>query len=172
VSEVPMFQPTERCRECQGKCCKALPGSWYPEDIPGGPSLENIVAFVASRKACFDWWEGDPRPGRDELSRGLFLRPRVVAREDAVQDPSWGGKCAYLTVTGCSLSWDERPSGCRAVEPGDKCVNHGGNKGADACRWLECGAMLEDALEVCTDTLCDKYWNQKPDEEETPCEPS
>lgn len=155
MADIPLFQPTPKCSECQGKCCKTLPGSWYPQDIPGGPTVENVVAFVRSGRACFDWWEGDPRKGHDELERGLFLRPRTVGGPFVI-DPSWGGTCVYLQSFGCSLQWDERPTGCRALKPIEKeCVNHAGDKSSDAVAWLTLGTLLEDAIAICEEELCD-----------------
>lgn len=102
------------CAKCGGRCCKQLPGICTPEDIrhifPAKSIRESIKLAIKSGLFCFDRWDGDPC--------WYFIRPRLKsARLDAF-DYSWGGgECVFLTTTGCSREFDERPAQCRALVP-------------------------------------------------------
>ncbi len=114
-------QPTEMCRCCAGACCKGYAGTAWPEDtllITETDDLEEAIhQLLKSGKWSIDWWEGDPRPDKDEASRGLYLRPAHVDSRYKVFDASWGGTCILLGENGCELPFEKRPAQCRAVIP-------------------------------------------------------
>jgi len=105
--------PTSLCAECQGKCCRTYPGSCFPEDFA---SYEELLEALKSGRYALDWWEGDPRPGKDELGRAYFVRPAAVGSIE-IFDPIWHGECIMLSPTGCILPFEQRPSGCRLLIP-------------------------------------------------------
>lgn len=111
---------TKLCTKCGGACCKRLPGAAEPEDF-GAPNkrvlVKNLRAALKTGNWCFDWWEGDPRPGKEKLSRAYFVRPAIVDYTGQRFHPAWEGTCSLLTKTGCSLSYKERPIGCRGLKP-------------------------------------------------------
>lgn len=156
------FLPTDECAKCGGQCCTNYPGAYWPQDVPGGTSAESIAEFVWSKRACFDWWEGDPRPGyedmddecnyvhEDRMSHAYFLRPRTVNGFDKNFDPTWGGQCWHLTNNGCELAREDMPTGCMALEPiaGGKCVAHCGAKEGAVLAWLEYREEIEQAAKI------------------------
>lgn len=101
------------CAECGGKCCKNMPGSVYPKDVPNG----DIEALLRAGNYAIDWWEGDPRKECGQIGKAsYYIRPKVKGVK-RLFDPSWGGECIFLTSTGCKLSFEERPAGCKIVKP-------------------------------------------------------
>ena len=146
---IPDFLPTELCVKCKGECCQILPGAFFPNDL-GTITVESVVAFVLSGRACFDSWEGDPRADKDELPEVYFLRPRVVNASHKVVDRSWGGVCVHLSDTGCTLSRDDMPTACRTLEPGEvDCIDHTDGKHGAAMAWLPYHDILEKAASMC-----------------------
>lgn len=139
---LPMFVQPETCGSCGGACCKQLPGIASPDDF-GAPDRDEMrmrlkTAFDSGRWAI-DWWEGDPRDGRDELDSARYVRPATKWREGRVRDASWGGACTFFGAVGCELAADERPLGCRSLEPAANhkdCIPHDGDKRDMAIAWL------------------------------------
>ena len=119
------YQPTEACALCKGACCKQYPGGADPEDF-GKPLVENLITALESGRWCVDWWEGDVNEGERDLSRTLYVRPASKAHEGELEHGLWHGECTFLTETGCSLEFDQRPRGCRMLEPveGQRCIGH------------------------------------------------
>jgi len=105
-SVVDGYPPSALCVECGGQCCKKLPGCAHPEDFNNADEGA-IRTALKSGKWVIDWC------GEDDL---YFLRPATVHGE-AIFDPSFGGTCVLLTPKGCSLDFDQRPRGCRMLEP-------------------------------------------------------
>ena len=127
----------ETCGRCGGACCKGLPGSAMPEDF-GAPDLaamvERITAALATGNWTVDWWEGDPEEEEAEYESAFdqflggylaqfaefgapFVRPATTKARGEKRDPSFGGRCVFLSDTrGCEI-FDQRPSGCRGLKP-------------------------------------------------------
>ena len=124
------------CRACGGKCCKTLPGAYLPDQL----SANDLEEGLRSRKLVLAWWDGDPRPerncldvdcdgscgkhGEDRLRRAYYVRPRNVNSPPGPFDPTSNGACTLLGSTGCTLSFEKRPSGCQNLlvnktNPGD-----------------------------------------------------
>lgn len=134
------------CAECKGICCRESPGICWPEDInPFDP--DRIVQMVSYERYAIDWYEGDPRANGD-LGRVLYVRAAVSGVADAIH-PGWGGECAFLTETGCSLSPDKRPRQCLALVPQENCdCKEGFDKEAAAMVWIPHQNMMENVLNI------------------------
>ena len=132
------------CAACGGKCCKTIPGIYWPSDIVP-LTADRIAAMIRADLACIDWWEGPIEP--EAPSRCLFLRGRAVNDHGAITG-SWGGQCTQLTEQGCRLEWEARPRVCRELMPGatlgDDCVvPEGLDKRSCAATWLPYQALLK-----------------------------
>jgi len=130
------------CSECGGKCCQFHSGICSPDDFGPAETLEDVlVERLASGKWCIDWYDGDPRVSEYSLERVYFIRPAHTNAIGKVYDPSWGGQCVFWNAeSGCDLSFNGRPMGCRSLIPalsGD-CVGPGdrNDKSVDAERWI------------------------------------
>lgn len=142
---LPVYVEPEICGPCGGACCKTYPGIARPDDV-GAPDrasmIPRIVSLLRSGKWAIDWWAGD----------GVrFLRPAMVGHEGQHRHGGWRGQCALLTPTGCSLEHDDRPFGCRLLEPntahGSACMPKGGpDKRAQVFAWQPYQVELEGAL--------------------------
>ncbi len=104
------------CKKCKGDCCKRAPGIASPTqfDIP---NREKLHKALSSGKWSIDWWEGDPRKNKDELTKAYFIRPATKENGKGLFDPSWGGECVFLTKTGCTLAYKDRPIVCQKLKP-------------------------------------------------------
>jgi len=106
-------QNADLCTPCGGKCCKAIPGIYWPEDFGSDHDevIANVRAAIAAGRTTLDYWEGVTS---DDM---YYVRPATKGMEGASIDPSEGGECTHLTATGCTLTWTARPAQCRALEP-------------------------------------------------------
>lgn len=132
----------EVCKMCGGQCCKRLAGCYLPGDFGDPPSKRIITRGFTERMLAIDWWEG----GVKGNERGLFLRPAHVGVKK-LRDPSWGGVCVFLSANGCTLPYDDRPSGCKMLEPvpdPGHCKVHGAGKEEAALAW---GPFVDTILE-------------------------
>jgi hypothetical protein len=128
VAALPILnnEDLETCRRCTGKCCKTMPGAYLPEQLDDAKLREGL----ASGKLVLAWWDGDPRPDRncmdvdcdgtcercmspDRLRRAYYVRPRNLNSPSGPFDPTQQGTCTLLGPSGCTLTFDERPSGCQ-----------------------------------------------------------
>ena len=100
------FKPTALCSKCKGACCKKCPGAAFPSDFKE-PLLDSLVEAFRSGKWCVD-----QSAGRNQR----FVRPALAGGYHPV-DPSWEGRCVFLTADGCKLPWEDRPTVCRRLEP-------------------------------------------------------
>lgn len=141
------FLNEQRCKECGGCCCQRLPGATLPEDFQE-PLLESLVTAFSTGKWAVDWWEGDPT-GKNKISMAYFIRPATKGNEGKIKDPSWGGECVFLTENGCILSPEDRPAGCRLLEPKPKeeaCKVHGATKQKCAIAWIPYTEIIDKAI--------------------------
>lgn len=109
------------CSKCGGKCCKSMGCHYSPTDFTN-ITFETLKQSIDKGYISIDWWEGDVFD--NDRERTYFLRIRN--KKANIVDPSWGGECVLLTEQGCSLSFNERPMGGRALTPGtiyDSCIN-------------------------------------------------
>jgi Fe-S-cluster containining protein len=107
-------QNADLCTPCGGKCCKAIPGIYWPEDFGNSHDevIANVRAAIAEGKTTLDYWTSDLRL--------YYPRPAVKGMEGVTIDPSWGGECTHLTAKGCALAWRVRPTQCRSLVPSAK----------------------------------------------------
>ena len=144
----------EICRECKKPCCEKVPGGAMPEDmihLYGGDLRGALTAALNSGHWVIDYWRGDPRCNEYEIEKGYYVRPR--AKEDGRGLlGEWGGYgCLFLTPTGCSLAPEDRPAGCRLLEPKQEhCVCHLGNDDNDkkiiAIEWIPYHSLFLSAM--------------------------
>lgn len=138
-----MYENKEVCSECGGRCCRHMSGGTEPEDF--GPDVEeNLRAAFSSGRWSIDWWGGELGGEMDPM----FIRPRHKGAP--LVDPSFGGECVFLQEDGCALEPEDRPMGCRRLEPvadGD-CVSHVGGavnaKEASVRAWLPYQDLLRE----------------------------
>ncbi len=144
-----MYEKKDACTECGGVCCKKYPGAAMPEDF-GMPDTTKLVEALRSGKWAIDRWEAD--------TPLYYVRPAVTSAIGQLFDYSWGGPCVFLSGTGCKLPPDDRPSGCRLLEPDVLgCIEHGAGK-------LEAGeAWQKYDLEKITDGMTSTQPPPKPD---------
>lgn len=117
LARVVVYRETGQCAICNGFCCRSYAGSYYPEDF--GETREAIMKKVKEEiqaKHCVvDCWEGNPGV-KENVEHGYFIRPMHVDGATPF-DPSWGGICIYFVNNeGCFLSFDKRPTGCKALK--------------------------------------------------------
>jgi len=105
-NNIKVFEATEACAKCKGLCCKTMGCHYSPRDFKD-LSFEGLKSEIEKGKISIDWWENDEPE--------FFLRARN--NNAPIIDPSWGGVCVNLTPAGCSLSWEERPLGGKALRP-------------------------------------------------------
>lgn len=108
MGDTPVYQPTKLCAVCKGKCCRFVACHYSPRDFTD-LTFSGLKKEIKKGRISIDWWVGD----QDEY----YLRARHVG--EPIVCGSWGGTCVNLTETGCSLSWDERPLGGKALKPAD-----------------------------------------------------
>lgn len=134
-TKIKTFSATETCVECKGACCKRMGCHYSPRDFSDF-SFEGLKTQIEKGNISIDWWEGDSEPE-------FYLRARHVGAP--IVDPSWGGTCINLTATGCSLSWDERPLGGKALKPEANGRCHYTTYSKEDCKneWLQYGETLE-----------------------------
>jgi hypothetical protein len=95
------------CKECNGACCKRMPGVYHPKDIK--KIFGNLDNAIKSSIVAIDWWEGD-KPL-------YYLRPKTKSAINKLYDGSWGGECIHYTVNGCNLPLKQRPYFCKTLIP-------------------------------------------------------
>lgn len=133
-----------------------MPGAVYPEDLKE-VTVEHISALI-NQGYQFDSWDGDPRvdkgeevPLEEHVDRGWYLRPQTVDSRGELYDPSWGGKCIFLTNKGCSMAFKERPRECRTLTPSPdfKCKgDETTNKQGSAIAWIPYHSIIEGVFQV------------------------
>ena len=104
---IEVFKASEVCSECKGCCCRRMGCHYSPHDFKD-LSYEGLKAEIEKGRISIDWWEG-------MRHREYYLRARHVG--EPIVYGSWGGRCVNLTDNGCSLSWEERPLGGKALKP-------------------------------------------------------
>ncbi len=147
MSSLKVIENTIICTACGGECCQGCAGEYHPNDI-GPITVDSLARRFADDTYAIDWWEGDIRPGKDEWSISMFIRPAHVG-VTKLRDPSWGGTCIHWDATsGCCLDWHHRPKGCRELIP---CKKHNCtvmfDKEATALAWAPYQQEIAEASE-------------------------
>lgn len=159
----------EICSRCAGglggACCRSMGCEIFPQDVKKWFKTDTITteilcAMLKSGKVQLDWWEGDIRhyfgyrPEQwhdpDYLMNTFYFHMRVKGNN--IVQGSYGGECCMLTPTGCSIPWDLRPLGGRALAPSKTPINPNNpcssiaSKPECAMAWLPYNDMLEDIV--------------------------
>lgn len=122
--QVEFNETPDICASCGGRCCKSMSCEAFPQDIFGTeePTYERLINFLKDGNWSIDCWEGDVRldcgqdiPDDEYLYRCYYIRPRHVG-VNTLFDFSYGGCCSFLTETGCSLSWEQRPTAGKSLK--------------------------------------------------------
>ena len=109
-----MSENLKLCGECGGRCCMKYPGLPRPADM-GKTSREigrGLRTVLGTRGWTLDYWEPD-----GELPQVYFPRPKAGDDLPGILNAGWGGPCHLLNGDGCSLSYEQRPFGCRDLMP-------------------------------------------------------
>lgn len=142
---IPVYNATEECSKCKGKCCKNMGCHFSPSDF-SEISFEFLKAEIEKGCISIDWWEGDCGPE-------YFLRMRH--KSAPIVDPSWGGECILLTDTGCPLPFERRPLGGRALKPRDNencnCTTTGYSKEDCKNEWKPYSSILSELIDCFED---------------------
>lgn len=110
-NNIPTFEPNETCKLCQGGCCRNMGCHFSPDDFEE-ISFESLKTEIDKGYISIDWWEDWDKGNQ------YYLRIRNV--DSPIIDPSWGGRCILLTDSGCSLPFEKRPLGARALKPRER----------------------------------------------------
>ncbi len=104
--DIKVYQPKPCCAVCKGSCCRRMACHYSPRDFKD-LSFESLKKEIEKGRISIDWWEAEEPE--------YYLRARHV--NASIVDPSFGGICINLTEDGCSLSFEDRPLGGKAVKP-------------------------------------------------------
>lgn len=93
-----------------------MPGIVHPNEMKE-VTVESLSQMIKDGYQ-FDFWEGNitGKPEHDGIT-AYYLRPQTKNSVGKVVDASWGGECVFLTETGCSKTFEQRPTQCKALEP-------------------------------------------------------
>jgi Fe-S-cluster containining protein len=131
------------CQKCGGECCTDAPGISIPEDF-GAPDEELLRRTLRERLATGRWTI-------ETYLGSATVRPAVRGYEGHVHDTQYqGGTCTFWSQEkGCEI-FDQRPMGCRILEPwrdieGGLCCNDHGVDLRNA--WQPYHALLRELLQ-------------------------
>jgi Fe-S-cluster containining protein len=137
---------TSLCKKC-GRCCNHYAGIVHPSQLP--EITVKVLKQMFKDGYCFDNYVGNPtdNPEYDDLT-AWFIRPQHTNKIGQLIDESYGGKCSFLTDTGCKLTFENRPAGCQDLIPGvTKCVNTKGyDKASASANWLPYNKIIEQFI--------------------------
>ena len=140
------FENKMICERCGGDCCKKMPACAMPEDFP--IRFDELLHILKTGKWAIDWLNKSTlmEPDGTEKGRAYFIRPAIKGKKN-IFDNSKKGECVFLNKNGCELLFEERPIGCRLLEPKEdfNCVSHGADIKQSAISWLPFWELLEEA---------------------------
>ena len=127
-----MYSNPEICAKCGGKCCKRLPGFFYPQQL--GETDEEVqiklTEMLKTGRYSIDRWEGDPCDHEwddpNQVPYVFMIRPRGLGKE-IFDDPFCEETiCLFLGPKGCELAESDRPMNCQLLEPrsDENCIEH------------------------------------------------
>lgn len=153
------------CKQCGGQCCMNMGCHLHPDDIVkrfGAITRETLIQALKCGDYSADFWDGDVREDNDievpyeELKSDCwYLRARHIGSKAI--DRSCGGVCANLTKHGCKFSWDDRPSGGKALIPQENhdCGKSSFDRVAGVISWIPYSDMI---CEIVHSTEFDDEW--------------
>ena len=166
-------QNAEICRDCGGECCQRSAGIAWPQDFgPESTLVETLVSYLVTGFWAVDCWDGDPRPQRKRKSAKLdqvwYIRPAHKNAVGKLVDRSWGGECRlWCKEYGCSLSFENRPRGCRMLIP-DKSHRCGygdtkeNGKESAALAWIPYQRHIKRAMSIARKQMQPKVTTRPP----------
>lgn len=136
------IMPSSRCASC-AKCCLSLPGQFFPVDLGQDKDARVVKAkeLLTTGLYSIDWYEGDYIED-GEMDQIYHLRPATRTARGVIFDGSWGGACALLGPSGCTIDRADRPTVCKALKPTDGSCN-GLTKHDVAIAWRDDSEWLE-----------------------------
>ena len=122
------------CARCGGDCCQGTPGASSPSDFfnaDGKFDQDQLLEVLGSGDWVIAHWDSDPRQTYDDYGNELidlddqvgsvyYPRPQFKNKSDDLYEDRWpwdGDGCNFLTETGCKLTFEKRPYGCRTLVP-------------------------------------------------------
>jgi hypothetical protein len=95
-----------------------MPGIVHPRELKE-ITVESLSQMVKDGYQ-FDYWEGNitGKSEHDEIT-AYYLRPQTKKSVGKMVDASWGGECVFLSESGCTKTFEQRPTQCRALKPGE-----------------------------------------------------
>lgn len=135
----------EICSACGGICCKSSGGLVYPEDF-GNIKVDTLIDAFKTGLYAVDYFD-DRNNG---LGSGYYIRTRIVSAQK-VFDPNGLGQCVILSESGCELSYNQRPKGCRELIPNPpNCYfpNNTINLKTCAEAWKPFEELIEEAFRI------------------------
>ena len=140
------------CARCGGQCCRTKPGIEAPEGFLALPDpAAALTELLARREWVLETHYGVPyTPGVTAPDPGRIIhypRPATVGEQgDNGADHPSADDCIYLTVTGCSLAFEDRPRMCRELVPDScfECESPWGRREA-ALAWLHHQDIIQTA---------------------------
>lgn len=166
IQDIEITENNERpdiCSKCGGRCCFQMGCEIFPQDFKrwfntDTITKEMIIKALDSGEITMDWYDGDIRDevfgytdeqlGDEYYTRSYYFHMRGIG--DKAICGSWGSPCkSYRKGTGCSLTWEQRPTGGRSLVPpesGDPkdCRNQNLSKYESCLAWVPFYQMLED----------------------------
>lgn len=155
--EIKMNENLGICRRCGGRCCFQMGCHTHPDDIIkrfGPITKEVLITALKCGDYSADSWDGDirydkdlPIPEGDYKMECWFIRSRHIFEKAIAR--SYGGICANLTKHGCKFSWDDRPTGGRALVPneGGECEDTEFGKADAVLAWLPYSDLIEEIVQ-------------------------
>jgi hypothetical protein len=112
--------------------------------------FRTLVQLLVTGLYAVDFWDAD----EDFNEPTFFVRPAIRGFEGRrTLHPSWGGPCVMRGPSGCALSHDARPYGCRSLEPRPLeerrktgCVQRGGTHAQHVMAWHPFQSVIRYAL--------------------------
>ena len=101
------YRETAMCIRCKGECCRLQPGYCLPSDFGSEAAVRTAVTS-----------------GKYTII--LLLDSHIMARvvRPHHKEPDRKAGCVFLRDDGCELAWEERPYGCRMLQPREEDGGH------------------------------------------------
>jgi hypothetical protein len=101
------YHETEMCVRCEGECCRRQSGHCLPTEFG---SAKAVRAAVESGSYAIV----------------LLLDSQIMARivRPHYKEPDRKLGCVFHNANGCDLLWQDRPYGCRMLQPRERNGEH------------------------------------------------
>jgi Fe-S-cluster containining protein len=128
-----------------------MPGCAMPEDFNNG-DFDTLVKVLRTGKWAIDYLDmaGLDEPTEETIDKAYYIRPRIKHRLK-LYDVALKGECIFLKRNGCQLPFEERPEGCRMLEPkpeDEDCIAHGATVKQAAMAWMPFRGVIESVVAI------------------------